>query len=240
VLDTGANIDVRDSSNFVVNDTLFVTKPAAGTGPVSVTTAGGTSAAVAIAVDDPPLVAGIFDLAIFPASAGADAGRYVVVDLNGSLQVLDATTLASVRTITRPGTSTSLMGVTFLGQTIVVQDAVRGNVTVPAGSLVVVNGSDLPDRLYYLNPAGTGTILADVPLGGLSPVDEDGVTSVVYHVVRAAEQRRSGDGDRSGNRRGDSEFPQRLCHREWTRRVGGAPGAGHAPVRRQWQPVGGA
>jgi hypothetical protein len=74
--------------------------------------------------------------------------------------------------------------VTFLGAPVVVQDAVRGAVNVAAGSMVVVNGNDLPDRLYYLNPAGSGTILADVALGGPTPVDDNGATSVVYHSGR--------------------------------------------------------
>jgi hypothetical protein len=182
VVDSGASIDV--TSSFLANDTLTVTKPAAGTGPVSVTTVGGTSASVAISVDDPASVAGINDLAVFPATAGADAGRLLITDASGNISVLDAATLALVRTITGPGTSGSLVGLAFLGDATVVQDAVRGNVNVPAGSLVVVNGNDLPDRLYYLNPAGGGTVLADVPLAGPTPVDENGVSSVTYHSGR--------------------------------------------------------
>ena len=183
IIDNGTSIDVYNNNNFLANDTLYVTRPVTASGPVSVTTAGGTSSSVAIGVDDPASIAGIYDLAVFPTTAGADAGRYVIADASGNLQVIDPTTLALVRNITRPGTAGALIGVTFLGAPVTVQDAVRGNVIVPTGSLVVVNGNDSPNRLYYLNPV-TGTILADVPLGGLLPVDESGATSVVYHSGR--------------------------------------------------------
>ena len=184
ISDSGTSIDVFNSNNFLANDTLYVTRPVGASGPVSVTTAGGTSSSVAIGVDDPASIAGIYDLAVFPVTAGADAGRYVIADASGNLQVIEAGTMAFVRNLTRPGTAGALIGVTFLGAPVVVQDAVRGNVSVAAGSLVVVNGNDLPDRLYYLDPSGSGTILADVALGGLTPVDENGATSVTYHSGR--------------------------------------------------------
>ncbi|MEK7848442.1 MAG: hypothetical protein AAB270_05920, partial [Chloroflexota bacterium] len=76
------------------------------------------------------------------------------------------------------------MGLDFLGEPVTVQDPVRGAVAVPAGSLMVVNGADNPDRLYYLDPAGAGTILADVPLAGGIPLDEQGAVGVAYHPTR--------------------------------------------------------
>ncbi|MCP4263025.1 MAG: hypothetical protein GY774_36760, partial [Planctomycetes bacterium] len=184
VPDTGTSIDVR--TNFLANDTLYVNlppPPVGGSNPISVTviTIGGTSPAINIAVDDPAGVGGIYSLAIFP-SGTPDAGRFVVSGTN--LEVLDPVTLATVRTINRPGPSSSRLGLTFLTGAVTVQDPVRGSVLVPAGSLVVVNDSDTPDRLYYLDPAGTGTILADVPLGGPTPVDEAGAVEVAYHAAR--------------------------------------------------------
>jgi len=147
---------------------------------VTVSTAGGTSAPVSVALDDPAGVAGLYDLALFPATAGADAGRFVTVDTNTfALRVLDPTTLATVRTITRPGAATGQLGLSFLGAPVTV-----GAVVVPAGSLAVVNGGDAPDRLYYLDPTGTGTVLASVALGGQPLVDEAGGFAVAYHAAR--------------------------------------------------------
>jgi len=185
VADTGTNVNV-DYDSFLNNDTLLVTIPPGGSSPVSVVTAGGRSQAVPIATDDPASVAGMRGLAVFPATAGPDAGRLVVADTSGSgaLRVLEPATLALVRTIDRPGASTYYIGVAFLGAPVTVHDAVRGDVAVPAGSLVAVNGSDTPDRLYYLDPTATGTVLADVELGGPTPVDEAGAVAVAYHPTR--------------------------------------------------------
>jgi len=170
IADTGSNVDV--SSWFLSNDRLYVSTAVAVGQLVSVTTAGGTSAAVAIALDDPAAVGTLYDLAIFPTSAGTDAGRLVVADATATLKVLDAATFAVVRTIAQPGAATGQLGVAFLGADVMV-----GAVAVPAGSLAVVNGADAPDRLYYLNPA-SGAVLASVALGGAAPTDEAGAFAV--------------------------------------------------------------
>ncbi|MEK7675409.1 MAG: hypothetical protein AAB676_06200 [Verrucomicrobiota bacterium] len=182
VNDTGLNVDV--SLNFLANDTLSVHVPSGGGNLVSVITAGGVSAPVTIATTDPADVGEMRDLAIFPASAGVDSGRLVVVERFGAIKVLDPVTLALVRTINRPGAAADGIGLDFLTEPITVQDPVRGAVAVPLGSLIVVNEDDSPDRLYYLNPAGTGTILADVPLGGGTPLDLAGVLGAAYHPLR--------------------------------------------------------
>lgn len=175
VSDTGVSIEVFNS--FLANDTLGVVLPAAGTSPVTVTTAGGTSAPVNIAFDDPASVGDLRDVAVFPTSS-PDADKLVVAELNGDLKVLDPVTLATVRTITRPGGATSQIGLDFLGKNITV-----GATLVPAGSLIVVNAADDPDRLYYLNPT-TGAILASLPLAGPSLLDEAGAVGVAYHPTR--------------------------------------------------------
>ena len=108
IADTGSNVDV--TSNFLANDRLYVTTAATAGQVVSVTTAGGTSAAVTIALDDSAAVSSLFDLAIFPATAGADAGRLVVVDGSATLKVLNPATLALVRTLAQPGAVTSQLG----------------------------------------------------------------------------------------------------------------------------------
>jgi hypothetical protein len=182
VADTGANIDV--SSWFLSNDSIVVT-PLAGAGePVSVSTAGGTSTPVTTSTDDPPAVGDIRDIAVFPPTAGADAGRLLVAEAFGNLRVLDPVSLALVRTITRPGAAASLIGLDFLPEAITVQDPVRGAVAVPAGSIIIVNGNDNPDRLYYMNPAGAGTVLADVPLGGPNLLDTRDAAGVAFHPTR--------------------------------------------------------
>ena len=77
--DTGSNIDVLDE--FLENDMLRITSiPDGGVSPISVTTAGGTSPSIDIANDDPADVTDIYSMAIFPGTAGDDAGRFVVVD----------------------------------------------------------------------------------------------------------------------------------------------------------------
>jgi hypothetical protein len=99
IADTGTNVDVLTS--FLAADTLVLTTALSAT--VSVTTAGGTSASVTIPVSDPPTVTNIYGLAIFPATAGEDAGRLVVVDSTGdALRVLNPATLETLRTLTRP------------------------------------------------------------------------------------------------------------------------------------------
>src|SRR5207237_6944565 len=64
VADTGGNIDVYDSNTFTANDTLFTNQPAGSGDAVTVTTAGGTSAALSLATDDPASIGGLNDLAI--------------------------------------------------------------------------------------------------------------------------------------------------------------------------------
>jgi hypothetical protein len=182
IADPGPSTGMDVWEQFLSNDTLRVTTSAALTAGqvVTVSTAGGSSAPVLVALDDPSGVASLYDLALFPVTAGADAGRFVTVDTNTfALRVLEPTTLATVRTITRPGASTGQLGLAFLGAGVTV-----GGVVVPTGSLAVVNGGDAPDRLYYLDPAGTGTVLASVALGGQPLVDEAGGFAVSYHAGR--------------------------------------------------------
>ena len=165
---------------FQSNDRLYVAAPSAAPGQVvSVTTAGGTSAAVMIALDDPATLGAMYDLAIFPPGS-ADAGRLLVADGTGLLKVLDPTTLAVVRTIALPGTASSQMGMTFLGAAV----TVNGTTLVPAGSLAIANGGDTPDQLYYVNPAGAGTLLASVALGGAGLNDEAGGFALAWHAGR--------------------------------------------------------
>ena len=113
-----------------------------------------------------------------------DANRFVLADSDGNMRVVEAGSLAFVRTINRPGTSTGQMGIDFLGERDCGAGRGAGAVSVPAGSLIVVNGYDNPDRLYYLNPSGSGTVLADVALGGALPVDEAGAVGVAYDLAR--------------------------------------------------------
>ena len=66
-----------------------------------------------------------------------------------------------------------------------VQDAVRGNVLVPDGSLIVVNGGDTPDRLYYLNPV-SGAVLGIVGVILVVPRFQELFAQVVAPVTRGA------------------------------------------------------
>ena len=166
------------------NSELNITQPGGSGNTVAVTTAGGTSQSVEIPVDDPPDVGPLHAVAVFPPTAGADAGRLLVTDNTGMMQVLEPGTLASVRSITRPGPSTAIVGLDFITADVVVEDAARGNVNVPAGSLAFANAGNTPDRLYYLDPAGSGTVLADVPLGGATPGDVAGGGGLAWHASR--------------------------------------------------------
>ena len=177
VADTGANIDVQNW--FTSSGDRLVVNTASSAGQVvSVSTAGGTSAPVTVARDDPATVNGMVDLAIFPPGAGADAGRLLVADGTNLLKVLDPSTLATLRTIAMPGTVGGHAGLAFIGAALTVN-----GIAVPAGSLAVINGGDTPDRLYYVNPA-SGAQITSVTLGGPGLSDEAGGFALAYHAGR--------------------------------------------------------
>ena len=130
-----------------------------------------------VALDNPTAVLGMNDLAIFPPGT-ADAGRLLVVDNTSTLKVLEAGTLGAGAHDHAAGDGRQV-GVAFVDAALTVN-----GVAVPAASLAIALGGDTPDRLYYVNPAGAGTLLTSVALGGPGLSDEAGGFALAYHAAR--------------------------------------------------------
>ena len=138
--------------------------PRYGLGPVTVTTAGGTSTPLALTALQPgsetTAVGALGDVAIDPTT-----GALWVVDQAspGHLLRIDPATGAVLHTITLTtafgSTSTSgNMGLQILGSAISL-----GGTSVPAGSLLLFNGYAGPDQVTAIHPT-TGAVLATVTL----------------------------------------------------------------------------
>ena len=134
--------------------------PTHGLGNVTVTTAGGTSAAFALN-------------SVRVSVAGTSLGD-VAVDASGKLWVGDYTNPGHLLKID-PATGQVLQSITMtadfgapyaynhLGLQVLGAAMSLGGTSVPAGSLLVFNGQPNPDRVVAVNP-GTGSIIASVTL----------------------------------------------------------------------------
>jgi hypothetical protein len=135
--------------------------PSFGAGPVTVTTAGGTSAALEV---------NLTRIAV----AGTSLGD-VAVDAGGRLWVTDYTNPghllqvdAASGQVLKSITMTAAWGTTYTydlaGLQVLPGALTLGTTTVPAGSVLVFNGQPNPDRVVAIDPA-TGSVLASLTLG---------------------------------------------------------------------------
>ncbi len=132
-----------------------------GSGSVSVTTAGGTSAALALGVVNPGLGA-LYDVAAVPGS-----GSLWVVDGYGTgrLDKVDAATGTVLSTVVlTAGGFGSASNYSGTGLQVLPGAMTLGTTSVAAGSLLLFNGTTSPDRVTAVNPA-TGAVLATLSLG---------------------------------------------------------------------------
>jgi hypothetical protein len=172
VTDNGpdGNVDVYYNADFSLqNGSAYLNTtalPRYGMGNVTVTTAGGTSAALPINSlrpgSDSGTVGTLGDVAVNPAngdtwtSDGANPGHLLRIDA-ATGQILQSITLTN-----EAGTAylSNHAGLQVLGAPMTL-----GSTLVPAGSLLVFNGIPSPDRVVAINPA-TGAVIASLSLAG--------------------------------------------------------------------------
>ncbi len=154
-LNTGPNVWYGDLGE---NGRLDVTEPTHGVGNVTVSTAGGTSAPMALSQAMLPY-GFLQDIAFDPATGDA----WVVDNANpGSLRRVDLDTGAMQAEIV---VTNAVFGTTYYwgGLQVAPQAFSLNGVNVPAGSLLGFNGQTNPDRVVAVNP-GTGALIASLVL----------------------------------------------------------------------------
>ncbi|MBT8143651.1 MAG: hypothetical protein KJO55_03060 [Gammaproteobacteria bacterium] len=117
------------------------------------------NAAELLAEFDPPTLAGFVGIAVDPAS-----GNLVVYEEFGgaTMHVIDQSG-NEIGTIVSPGVSSNDYDLDFATGPMTID-----GIAIPAGTLLVFNGDDSPERLYALAP--DGTVLATTTLDSLSIV----------------------------------------------------------------------
>jgi uncharacterized protein YjiK len=156
----------------------LTTLPRFGLGPVTVTTAGGTSTPLALNVVRPGSATTAVGVLGDVASDPVSGALWVSDQANpGHLLRIDPATGAVLQTITL----TSDFGTPYLfnlaGLQILPGALTLGATTVPAGSLLVFNGYASPDRVVAVDPT-TGAVLATLPF-----VDNYDLTAGLYDVA---------------------------------------------------------
>ncbi|MBX9717205.1 MAG: pre-peptidase C-terminal domain-containing protein, partial [Burkholderiaceae bacterium] len=162
--DTGTNIDVYygadQNGRAYLNTTAL---PLHGLGSVRVSTAGGTSAPLAlntVAVSVPGF--SVSDIAIDPTTGAI----WVTDDANpGHLLHIDPATGATLDSITMTDAFGTPYVYNYAGLQVVPSAFTLNATSVPAGSLLVFNGYPSPDRVIAVNPA-TGAVIASLALAG--------------------------------------------------------------------------
>jgi hypothetical protein len=154
------NIDVGfDQSSLTQNVAVYLNRaalPVHGIGIVTVTTAGGTSAALALNT-------------VRVSVAGTSLGD-VAVDASGNLWVsdysnpghllkIDPATGATLQTITLTAAFNTPALFNLAGLQILRAPMTLGATAVPAGSLLVFNGASNPDNILAVSPT-TGAVIA--------------------------------------------------------------------------------
>ena len=128
-----------------------VTLPAHGLGAWTVTTAGGTSAPLAMNVTHGDYNAALYDVAV-------DGAGAIWTSTTNDLKKIDPATGATLASFPMPGGYSYLTGLQIVGAGLTL-----GATAIPAGSLLVLNGYQNSDGIYALNPA-TGATLAQITL----------------------------------------------------------------------------
>ena len=196
VVDTpalGNNVDVYYDGD--QNGSAYINRSALashGLGGVTVTTAGGSSAALALnLVQVAPAEQGPYlgDVAIDPVS-----GAMWVSDYNnpGHLKRIDPASGAVLQTLEMTAGYGTPYTYNHAGLQILGVDMTLGGTNVPAGSLLVFSGYANPDRVLAVNPAD-GTIVATRILAGnydLTAGVYDATTGSLFILDNAGSQMR--------------------------------------------------
>ena len=149
------------------------TLPNFGVGTVKVTTAGGTSSAMSVNV--------------MRINTGGEGLGDVAVDAAGQLWVIDSSSPARLlkvdpssgqvlQTITAVAAWGGTYANNYAGLQVLGTAMTLGGTSVPAGSLLVVNGQPNPDQVVAVNPE-TGAVVARLDLTAISGLD---LTSGMY------------------------------------------------------------
>jgi hypothetical protein len=158
----GNNLDVtydavEQNRSAYLNRTAL---PSHGAGTVVVSTAGGTSAALAL----PTVRLNVAGTSLGDVAVDAQGLLWVGDYANpGHLHKVDPATGAVLQTLTL----TNALGTPYtynnLGLQVLTTAMTLGTTSVPAGSLLVFNGQPSPDRVIALNPA-SGAVIATLAL----------------------------------------------------------------------------
>ena len=159
VTDTAPNSGPDVGSFSFDNGVVNIPEPVHGLGGVTVTTAGGTSAA--LAVNELKVSSTLSDVALDPST-----GALWVVDVSANptkISRIDAATGQVQSSITLTSAAFGTTSLSNLAGLQVVASAMTLNGTaVPAGSLLLFNGATNPDRVTAVNPTtGSGDRHAD-------------------------------------------------------------------------------
>ena len=166
VTDTAANSgpDVVESAynpnlGYIDNTGVNIPEPVHGAGNVTVTTAGGRSAPLALNVFNPG-VGNLGDVA-----AVTSSGLVWVSDSNnpGNLDLVDPTTGQVSKSITLTNAFGTPYLFNYAGLQVLGSAMTLGGTSVPKGSLLVFNGEPSPDQVTAVNPA-TGSVIGALTL----------------------------------------------------------------------------
>ena len=172
VADTGAdnasnNLDVYYDPSFAnQNTSAYINRtalPSHGIGNATITTAGGTSAPLAIT----SVRVSVSGTALGDVAVDA-AGRFWVGDQAnpGHLLRIDAATGQALQSITMDASNYGTpYAFNYLGLQVLGASMTLGVTSVPAGSLLVFNGYPNTDRVVAINPS-TGATIASLSLDG--------------------------------------------------------------------------
>ncbi|WP_420382221.1 Ig-like domain-containing protein [Novosphingobium sp.] len=167
VTDTAGNAGPDVTSGYINgaytagNGLVNITDPTHGTGNVTVTTAGGTSAAVSQPVIDPGL-GNLGEVAVDPTSGAT----WVVSGSNPSaITKINPATGATLQTIALPSATFGNTQIGYAGLQIAPAAFTLGTTSVAKGSLLYFNGYNYNGAsVFALNPA-TGAVIASLSLG---------------------------------------------------------------------------
>lgn len=164
--DDPGNVDVYYSTaNSFQNGSVYINRtalPAHGMGAVSVTTAGGTSAPL----DLNALRVTVAGTSLGDLAVDADGNIWVSDDNNpGQLAKISPANGGTLATIDYSAAFGQTYSYNLAGLQVLTSAMTLGSTSVPAGSLLLFNGSASPDRVVALNPT-TGAVLSTLNLAG--------------------------------------------------------------------------
>jgi hypothetical protein len=149
--------DLTSTNVFSSGTLVDLTLPVAGDGTLTVTTAGGTSAALPWNVISPVLGTTVVDVAYNAASSELLVASTIS---GGNIFRINPATGAQLGSFAIPVQNSSSLGMDILPVAATLRNTATGtDIPLPAGSLIVFNGAPNTDRIIALDPV-TGAVLA--------------------------------------------------------------------------------